>query len=329
VSDPLADNPPSTAGELPLRTTAPAKINLGLFVGPRREHDSRHELVTVIQAISLADELTLEWAAAEDEVICHGLELDTAENLAALSLRLFRRATGWEAPPVRLTIEKRIPVAAGLAGGSADAAAALRLARAASGLGSKALLLELATELGADVPAQLEPGRWLATGAGERLERLPPPPASELGVLLLPAAAGLSTGAVFAHGDELGIARSAEELARIENELRDAFAASSATPSATPSAPSLLHNDLQRPAIALRRAIDQALDQAREAGADVAFVSGSGPTVAGLFPGPDGVARARVAAASLAKRRPAALCASFLGAAAWTRDIPVRHNHCS
>jgi 4-diphosphocytidyl-2-C-methyl-D-erythritol kinase len=358
--NPVGELPP--ASELPLRASAPAKINLGLFVAPRRERDSRHELATVIQAISLADELTLEWAGGEqagggeagegeaggeeagggggsdgegspagpprargganDEVLCPGLELDGAENLAAAALRLFRQTTGWTGPAVRLTIEKRIPVAAGLAGGSADAAATLRLARAASGLGSRELLLELAAELGADVPAQLEPGRWLATGAGERLTPLPPP-GEELGVLLLPAASALSTGVVFAYGDELGIARSAGELAEIENELWEAFALGAATPAAG----SLLHNDLQRAAVALRPEIEPALAQACEAGADVAFVSGSGPTVAGLFLGPEGSARARAAAATLAGRRPAALVARFLVARSPARDIPVRHNH--
>jgi 4-diphosphocytidyl-2-C-methyl-D-erythritol kinase len=313
----------AAVSDLPLAESAPAKINLGLFVGPLRTQDSRHELATVIQAISLADELTLEWAdGGEDEVLCRGFELDGAENLAAVALRLFREATAWEGPPVRLTIEKRIPVAAGLAGGSADAAAMLRLARAASGLGSRELLLELATELGADVPAQLEPGRWLATGAGERLARLPSP-GGELGVLLLPAITGLSTGAVFAYGDELGIGRSAGELAEVENELREAFAQGTATPAIG----SLLHNDLQEAAVALQPAIEPALAQAREAGVDAAFVSGSGPTVAGLFLSPDGPARARAAAANLAGRRPAALLASFLAARPPTRDIPVRHNH--
>ena len=131
-----------------------------------------------MQSISLADELTLGPATGGrvgDELVCPGVPGRPEENLAARALRVFRRRTGWQAPPLRLTVEKRIPLAAGLAGGSADAAAALRLARAASGLGDEALLLDIARGLGADVPAQVEPGRWLASGAGERLERLPPP----------------------------------------------------------------------------------------------------------------------------------------------------------
>ncbi|MGH2875220.1 MAG: 4-(cytidine 5'-diphospho)-2-C-methyl-D-erythritol kinase, partial [Solirubrobacteraceae bacterium] len=139
---------------------APAKVNLGLFLGPIRTEDGRHELVTVMQSISLADELSLEWAPAgaeRDETVCPGVEGAPGENLAARALAGFRAATGWNAPPLRLSIDKRIPVAAGLGGGSADAAGALRLARHASGLGDERLLRELGAVLGADVPAQIAP----------------------------------------------------------------------------------------------------------------------------------------------------------------------------
>src|SRR4051812_33190534 len=107
-----------------LRERAPAKVNLCLFVGPVRESDGRHELVSVMQSVTLADDVTLESAAPgarADEVVCPGVE---GPNLAAAALRAFREATGWDGPPVRLTIEKRAPVAAGLGGGSGDAAAA-------------------------------------------------------------------------------------------------------------------------------------------------------------------------------------------------------------
>jgi 4-diphosphocytidyl-2-C-methyl-D-erythritol kinase len=180
------------------RALAPAKVNLGLFLGPVRVSDGRHELVTVMQSISLADELTLEPApegSGRDEIVCPGVRGDPDENLAAAALRLFRASTGWDAPPLRLSIVKRIPVAAGLAGGSADAAATLRLAGLASGLGDQPLLHTLAGQLGADVPAQVRPGRWLASGAGELLEELPPPRAP-FGLLVLPLAAELSTAAV-------------------------------------------------------------------------------------------------------------------------------------
>ena len=296
--------------DLPLHASAPAKINLGLFVGPVRERDGRHELASVMQSISLADTLTLESAdaapgvAGHDEVLCPGVPGDPAENLAASALGLFREATGWEAPPLCLTIAKRIPVAAGLGGGSADAAAALRLVSRASGLGSDGLLLELAARLGADVPAQIAPGRWLATGAGERLRELPAP-SHPFGVLVLPVAAELSTAAVYARRDELGVERTTRELAEKAHELEVAFELSAAVPDAR----ELVHNDLQAAAISLCPQIEPALNQALDAGADIAFVSGSGPTVVGLFLRANGPARAQRAVDGLAGREPAPICA--------------------
>jgi 4-diphosphocytidyl-2-C-methyl-D-erythritol kinase len=292
-----------------LRALAPAKINLGLFLGPVRELDGSHELATVMQSISLADELTLDAAppgAEHDEVLCPGVPGLPEENLAARALREFRLATGWDGPPVRLSIEKRIPLAAGLAGGSADAAATLRLAQAASGIGNEALLLEIATGLGADVPAQVSPGRWLAGGAGERLEALPAP-TQPFGVLVLPGGFELSTAAVYAEADRLGLARDAEQLALVHDDLRAALA----TGAPLPAASELLHNDLQRAAVSLRREIAETLQLAARAGGARALLSGSGPTVLGLFSkaGEEGLGLARLAAAGLAEQLPEPLCA--------------------
>ncbi len=308
-------NPPgppnAAAGQalsLPLCALAPAKINLGLFLGPTRP-DGRHELVSVMQSISLADELTLEHApgASADEVVCPGVP---GENLAAQALAAFREATAWEAPPVRLTIAKRIPVAAGLGGGSADAAAALRLASAAAGLLDDGPLFVLGGELGADVPAQVAPGRWLATGAGEVLRALPEP-VSPFGVLVLPQAAQLSTAAVYAAADRLGLAREASALGECRDELAAAFELGAALPADAV----LLHNDLQAAALELCPEIGLALAQAGEAGAEHVLVSGSGPTVLGLFARANGLARAQRAAAALSDVSPAPLVAEPVGAA--------------
>ncbi|MFZ2112947.1 MAG: hypothetical protein WAU77_04355 [Solirubrobacteraceae bacterium] len=281
---------------LPLRALAPAKINLGLFVGPTRP-DGRHELASVMQSISLADELVLQAAppgAEHDEVVCEAV---AGENLAARALELFRAVTGWDAAPLRLQIDKRIPIAAGLGGGSADAAATLRLATAASGLGDLDLLFVLAAELGADVPAQVAPGRWLATGAGEQLQPLPDP-VSPLGVLVLAHGSGLSTAEVYATADRIGIARDARNLEEHREILVKAFELGSALPAET----LLLHNDLQASAVRLCPAIEKTLMEAREAGAETAFVSGSGPTVVALFGRANGLSRAERAAAGLAGR---------------------------
>ncbi len=294
-----------------LRETAPAKINLCLFLGPVRESDRRHELVSVMQSVTLADEVTLEPApshAEGDEVLCAGV---AGPNLAADALSAFREATGWDAPAQRLTIDKRIPVAAGMAGGSADAAAALRLAARAAGVDDDALLLRLAAQLGADVPAQVRPGRALATGAGEEVRALPPAP--PLGVLVLPHAEPLSTAAVYAEADRIGLPRDAAGLA----ELRAAVEA------ALPDLPTgLLVNELAPAARSLMPGIAGTERQAAEAGADHVLVSGSGPTVVGLFAGDGGPERARAAAAGLEPRAPAALACEALRARSRSRCWP-------
>ena len=259
-----------------LRCLAPGKVNLTLYVGAPRA-DGLHPLVSVVQSLSLADELTLEPApgAAADEVVCPGVE---GENLAGAALAAFRTATGWDAPPQRLTIDKRVPVAAGMGGGSGDAAAALRLAAYAAGVDDTGLLLTLAARLGGDVPSQVAPGRTLMTGAGERVRALPPP--GGLALAILPSEHALSTPAVYREFDRLGVQRTPEELAELEARGGDAP----------------VHNDLQDAARSLCPPIDDALAAVAATGADHVLVSGSGPTVFGLYAG---AGRARAAAAAL------------------------------
>jgi 4-diphosphocytidyl-2-C-methyl-D-erythritol kinase len=259
-----------------LRCLAPGKVNLSLFVGAPRE-DGLHPLVSVVQPVSFADELMLEPArgAAADQVVCHGVEGD---NLAGAALAAFREATGWDAPPQRLTIRKRVPVAAGMGGGSGDAAAALRLAAHAAGVHDHALLLELAARLGGDVPSQVAPGRTLMTGAGEHVRALDPQ--GDLAFVILPSEHALSTPAVYREFDRLGVQRSAAELAALEARGGDLP----------------VHNDLQDAARSLCPPIDEALDLVGVAGADHVLVSGSGPTVFGLHRDPD---RAHAAAEAI------------------------------
>jgi 4-diphosphocytidyl-2-C-methyl-D-erythritol kinase len=294
----------------PLRALAPAKINLGLFVGPRRG-DGRHLIASVMQSISLGDELVIEPARGVegDELVCPGVEGPTQDNLAMRALAAFREATSWRETPVRLTVRKRVPIAAGLGGGSADAAAALRLAAAASGHYEEDLLQELGGRLGADVPAQVRPGRWLAQGAGESLRALREP-APPLGVLVLTASEPLSTAAVYAELDRSGSARSAEEIALRAAELADALGAGEPLPPAA-----LLANDLECPALSLCPAIAPLLDRVRGARADHMMVSGSGPTVLGLYAAGDGPARADSAARALRAEGIVAFAARTVGAA--------------
>jgi 4-diphosphocytidyl-2-C-methyl-D-erythritol kinase len=304
----------------PWRSPAPAKINLGLFVGPIRP-DGRHELVTVMQSISLADELILEspGRSGPNEIICPAAPALERENLAIRALEAFRAATGWDPGPLRLTLDKRVPIAAGMGGGSGDAAAALRLAAAASGLEDERRLLALAAELGADVPAQVTPGRWLALGAGERLEPLPAP-RDPFGVLVVPLDAPLSTAAVYAEADRLGRHRTAEELAAKAQGLRQALAHGESLPP-----PELLANDLQAAAVSLCPEIERALAEVADAGADATFLSGSGPTVLGLYARKNGPDRAIQAINALATRQPWALAATPVNAD-FARARPVRNN---
>lgn len=295
------------------RADAPGKTNLCLYLGPTRP-DGRHELVSVMQSLTLADELTMaprDDGGSEDVVVCPGV---SGDNLALDALRAFRAATGWDGPAQRIDILKRVPVAAGMGGGSGDAAAALRLARAASGLGDDALLHDLAAGLGADVPAQVRPGRVLATGVGEVLEAQPEP--APYGVLVLPSRVALSTADVFREADRMQLGRSAEELAAMLADVRE-FAAD------LPDA--LIHNDLEAAARSLVPEIGRTLLEAMAAGADRTLVSGSGPTVIGLFTDPQA---ARDAAAGLARRDPPAFSAAPVAAGAGdparTPEVPDR-----
>jgi 4-diphosphocytidyl-2-C-methyl-D-erythritol kinase len=268
---------------------APAKLNLCLYLGPRRD-DGLHELCSLFEPLALADLIAVS-AAERDEVICPGVE---GENLAARALAGLRER-GWEREPLRVEIEKRVPVAAGLGGGSGDAAAILRLAA-----GEVDDLPGLAAALGADVPSQLRPALALVQGAGERVEPLPAP--APHAAVLLPDGGGLSTAAVFAEADRLGAGREPGELEGLATRLR-AAAGAGASPLAYPE---LLVNDLEAPARSLRPAIGDALDELREAGAPVALLSGSGPTAVGLF---SDLAAAQAAAAAI-DRDDAIVCAA-------------------
>jgi 4-diphosphocytidyl-2-C-methyl-D-erythritol kinase len=265
---------------------APAKLNLCLYLGPPRD-DGLHEIRSLFEPISLADEIEVS-EASRDEVVCPEVG---GENLAAKALQALRDR-GWDASPVRVEINKRIPIGGGLGGGSADAAAVLRLAAGeVKGIG------EAAASLGADVPSQLRPAFSLVGGAGEQLEPLPKP--GEHAIVLLPQPQGLSTGDVYAEADRIGLGRDLAQLDELAQRLRDA-ASSGASPL---DYAQLLINDLEPAALALRPEIAAGLEALRDAGAARALISGSGPTAFGLFAD---LASAEVAVAELGS--PAILC---------------------
>lgn len=248
---------------------APAKLNLCLYLGPVRQ-DGLHELCSLFVPLSLGDRLEVTDASGEDEVVCASVQ---APDLTARALSALRDA-GWRRSPLRIEVDKLIPVAAGLGGGSADAAAVLRLA---NDYFEPDRVAALAAELGADVPSQLDPRFALVGGAGERVTPLPDP--DPFWAVLLPDPEGQSTAAVYAEADRLGSSRDARELEGLRGDLLGA-AAAGASPL---DYAELLVNDLAPAAISLRPGIAAELERLGNAGAGAALVTGSGPTAVGLF----------------------------------------------
>jgi 4-diphosphocytidyl-2-C-methyl-D-erythritol kinase len=294
-----------------LRAQAPGKVNLCLFLGEPRA-DGRHELLTLFQSLSLADTLTLtaeqrpEAGVERDGVVCEGV---SGPNLVAAVLAQLR-AGGWDGPPVRIEIDKRIPVAAGMAGGSADAAAALRLTDAVVPIPPQRQHA-IAAALGSDIPSQLTPGVSLGTGAGDRVQRLAALP--EHAYVVIPSAVELPTADVYREADRLGLGRREHELRDLRRELEAALASGRGGENTAPIPPELIVNDLQPAALSLCPGIEQALADARDAGAAVAIVSGSGPTAVGVWWGPDAATRAASAQRSLLARYPGAVVALPVG----------------
>ncbi|MEA2422584.1 MAG: 4-diphosphocytidyl-2-C-methyl-D-erythritol kinase [Thermoleophilaceae bacterium] len=268
-----------------IEESAPAKVNLVLHVGPRRP-DGLHDLCSLFASLELADSIAVEprpGSGHGDEVLCPGVE---GPNLAAAALTAFRAAApGAELPPLSVRIDKRIPVAAGLGGGSADAAAVLRAANRFAGEPLDAgALRAIGLTLGADVPSQVEPRHALVTGAGEGVEPVELP---DMALLLVPSREGLATGAVYAEADRIGSTR-----ARLAPAAVRALAGAPLAALANAMA-----NDLEAAALSLRPELARTLAQLEEAGALAARISGSGPTAFGVY---ESSAEAESAAAALA-----------------------------
>jgi 4-diphosphocytidyl-2-C-methyl-D-erythritol kinase len=271
-----------------LATLAPAKLNLCLYVGPRRA-DGLHEICSLFQAVTLPDVVTMELSAnGEDEIICPGVE---GPNIAAVALARFRERFDWPRPAVRIMIGKHIPVSSGLGGGSADAGAVLRLAARGSGVpAGRDELMELAMSIGADVPSQVEPGSHLVRGAGEIVERLPK--IWHLAAVLLTSERGLSTADVYALHDTLSHNR--RRLEHHCEQLQEAVTTAGYSPLEFSS---VLENDLERATLELKPEAGRALELLENAGAHIARFSGSGPTAFGLFDTPEQAEAARAAIA--------------------------------
>jgi 4-diphosphocytidyl-2-C-methyl-D-erythritol kinase len=253
---------------------APAKINLHLGVGAPRA-DGFHPLVTVYQAVGLCDDLTATPSPGWTLTVSVPDWMDedavpvTGDNIVDRAAHLLAAHHGVDAPAA-VSIAKAIPVAGGMAGGSADAAAALVALDRLWALGtSDDDLLALAAELGSDVPFALLGGTALGTGRGELVE--PVRDTATWWWVVVPSAQGLSTPAVYRHFDELTPGAPAEPAGA------DATLAALATGDPETLA-GALHNDLQPAALDLRPDLADVLDLGQRSGALRGLVSGSGPT---------------------------------------------------
>jgi 4-diphosphocytidyl-2C-methyl-D-erythritol kinase len=292
---------------------AAAKVNLHLGVGPVRP-DGFHPLETVYQAIGLYDDVTV---ADHDRWSVHtvadaGIDLsgvpDDETNIAVRAGHALAAHHGL-ALTAHIEIHKGIPVAGGMAGGSADAAATLVALDRLWGLDtSDEELLAIAAELGSDVPFALVGGTAVGSGRGEVVT--PVPDATSLWWLVVPHEIGLSTPAVYRHFDTLadrGVITPADP--QVPDALLDALASGDSLAVAA-----ALANDLALPAYDLRPDLVELRGRLEAIGADAIILSGSGPTQLMLFGEVD---RARAAAADLSKA----------GIAHWLAPAPVAGCH--
>jgi 4-diphosphocytidyl-2-C-methyl-D-erythritol kinase len=264
------------------RVPAAAKINLALLIGPVRP-DGLHEVVTVMQRIDLCDSVTLESALA---LVVEGYRKDTLVRSALAKLS----AAAGNGGAWRVRLDKRIPLSAGLGGGSADAGAALALAnRTLSTPLADDELTGLAAEVGADVPFFLTPGPKLAEGAGERLRPLELPQDYWVLVALPRLARKTSTADIYRRFDEL---KGAEDFNERREKLLDALASVRRPRDFAAFPPNDLAAAAGRP-----RLVDELLER----GAFRADVSGAGPAVYGLFHHRGDAARAALRLRTLAR----------------------------
>ena len=259
---------------------APAKINLSLRVGPRRP-DGYHTLATVFHAVTLDEVVTA--SAVDGDAVTVAVTDDQggavpdvpgdASNLAVRAALLVRDEAGLASAGVHLDVRKAVPVAGGMAGGSADAAAALVACARLWDTGfDHDRLLALAARLGSDVPFALAGGTAIGTGRGERLQPLTTAPRRLHWVLAL-SATGLSTPAVYQTLDDLR----GDRLVR--DPVTDPRLVTALERGLVGALGMLVDNDLQDAVFALRPSLRQTLAMGLDAGARAGLVSGSGPTL--------------------------------------------------
>lgn len=271
---------------MPLRTVtvrAPGKINVFFRVGALQD-DGYHDVASLYQAVSLFEEVTA--TVSDDFSVCFTGPIDSSglstdgSNLALAAARLLARHTGYSGG-VALTILKRVPIAGGMGGGSADAAATLVACDELWGTGlGRSGLLPLAAELGADVPFALEGGTAVGTGRGDELST-----ALAKGTfhwVLALSEAGLSTPTVYGTLDKhrdahVGALGKQPDLVKVDTAVLQAVRVGDAD-----SLADAMHNDLQVAALKLAPELTELLELGESRGALAGIVSGSGPTIAFL-----------------------------------------------
>ncbi|MCU9971933.1 4-(cytidine 5'-diphospho)-2-C-methyl-D-erythritol kinase [Mobiluncus mulieris] len=280
---------------------SPGKVNLYLRVGSvLADSDApRHQLLTVFQCLSLGETLTIQPLGISDtqsggntiqdegiDAVKTRLEsglgseehLDGPGNLVYKTLRLLRETSGVDFPPTQVLVDKKIPIAGGLAGGSADAAGTIVGVNRLYQLGlSQERQLEVAARLGADVPALLLGGNSVGTRFGDILEPLPN--GTKRFWILAIASAGLSTPQVFGELDRQR-ALSGAKLPVLPDSLPKEFLMKFEAPARVFATE--LYNELEAAALRLRPELQAVKTAAVQAGALAAIISGSGPTVACL-----------------------------------------------
>ncbi|MDR6571472.1 MULTISPECIES: 4-(cytidine 5'-diphospho)-2-C-methyl-D-erythritol kinase [unclassified Curtobacterium] len=266
-----------------VRTRAPGKINVYLSVGALQD-DGYHDVATAYQAVSLYEDVSAE--PADDFSVTFTGPIDSRSvpvdesNLAIRAARLVADAAGYRGG-VRLTIDKQVPVAGGMGGGSADAAATLLAVDTLWGTAlGREELLRLAAQLGADVPFAFAGGTAVGTGRGDELS--PALAKGEFHWVLALSDAGLSTPAVYRALDEHRERYRADIAPAPTTPVVEANVLQALRAGDPDLLADCLHNDLQAPAMRLQPALATTLEIGEKAGALAGLVSGSGPTVAFL-----------------------------------------------
>ncbi len=285
-----------SAAQRVVHAKAPGKINVFLKVGALLD-DGYHDVATAYQAVSLCDDVRA--SAADDFSVTFSGPIDTSNlatdgsNLAIKAATLLAHRAGYR-KGVRLEIEKRVPIAGGMGGGSADAAATLLACDALWGTDlSREELLELATQLGSDVPFAFTGGTAIGTGRGDQLS--PALAKGQFQWVLALADFGMSTPLVYSELDRHRDRHAQDIFPASMQPQVDANVLQALRAGDPHMLAEALHNDLQAPALHLEPELGAVIELGEENGALAGMVSGSGPTIAFLAADLDGALELQIA----------------------------------